>query len=207
MRALIALLLLFNVAAAAESVRLASEGRALLPIVIGEKASPSTKASAAELAGFLTKICGATFVVEPGDGSRGIVLGTAPDFAKLPFSPAFGAGPFEREDYVLRSAKDGVWLVGASELGAEHASWDFLHRLGHRQFFPGETWEVVPETRDLAIDVDAKESPSFHARRIWYNWGMWGYNNEPYRQWCARNRAVQGFQLRFSAATTAPRPL
>ena len=189
--------------AAAEPARLASDGRALLPVVIGEKASASTKATAAELAGYLTKISGATFAVETGDGSRGIVLGAAADFGKLPFAVAFGAGPFEREDYVLRSAKDGVWLVGASDLGATHASWDLLHRLGYRQFFPGETWEVVPETRALEIDVDAKESPSFYARRIWYDWGMWGYNNEPYQQWCARNRAVQGFKLNSGHAYDA----
>jgi hypothetical protein len=76
-----------------------------------------------------------------------------------------------------------------------HAAWDLLHRLGYRQFFPGETWEVIPEARELAIDLDLKESPSFHARRIWYNWGFWGYNEEPYRQWCVRNRAVQGLKL------------
>ncbi len=189
--------------AAAEPARLAHDGRVLLPVVIGEKASASTKATAAELAGYLTRISGATFAVETGDGSRGIVLGAAADFAKVPFAAAFGAGPFEREDYVLRSAKDGVWLVGASDLGAAHASWDLLHRLGYRQFFPGEAWEVVPETRELKIEVDAKESPSFYARRIWYNWGMWGYNNEPYQQWCARNRAVQGFKLNSGHAYDA----
>ena len=93
--------------AAAEPARLASDGRALLPVVIGEKASASTKATAAELAGYLTKISGATFAVETGDGSRGLVLGVAADFGKLPVAAEFGAGPFEREDYVLRSAKDG----------------------------------------------------------------------------------------------------
>ena len=196
-------LVAFTTLAAAEPAQLANAGRALLPVVIGEKASASTKATAAELAGYLTKISGAQFAVETGDGSRGIVLGAAADFGKLPFAAAFGAGPFEREDYVLRSAKDGVWLVGASDLGAEHASWDLLHRLGYRQFFPGETWEVVPEMRELVIEVDAKQSPSFHARRIWYNWGMWGYNNEPYRQWCARNRAVQGFKLNSGHAYDA----
>ena len=165
-RPLFAILLLSNVVAVAAPVRLAHEGRALLPVVVGEKASTATKATAAELAGLLTRISGATFVVEPGDGSRGIVVGTVADFGKLPFAVEFGTGPFAREDYVLRSEKDGVWLVGASALGAEHASWDLLHRLGHRQFFPGETWEVVPETRALAIEVDVKESPSFHARRI-----------------------------------------
>ena len=196
-------LIVISTLTAAEPARLATGGRALLPIVIGEKASDSTRATAAELAGLLTKISGATFTVEMGNGSRGIVLGPAADFPKLPFAVEFGAGPFERENYVMRTTKDGVWLVGASELGAAHASWDLLHRLGYRQFFPGETWEVVPETRELMIDVETRESPSFHARRIWYNWGLWGYNNEPYKQWCARNRTVQGFQLNSGHAYDA----
>ena len=76
-----------------------------------------------------------------------------------------------------------------------HAVWDLLYRLGYRQFFPGETWEVIPNVSHLKIAVDDRQSPSFYARRIWYNWGLWGYNDEPYRQWCQRNRAVKGFDL------------
>ena len=200
---LVAIFLSLSASASAETFRLASEGRALRSVIVGEKASPSVKATAAELARHLGRIAGAEFIVETGDGSRGIVVGSAADFARLPFAVEFGAGPFEREDYVLRSRPDGLWLVGASELAVAHAAWDCLHRLGYRQFFPGETWEVVPETRELAIDVETRESPSFHARRIWYNWGMWGYNDEPYRQWCARNRAVQGFKLNSGHAYDA----
>ena len=88
-----------------------------------------------------------------------------------------------------------MWLIGASDLAASHARWDLLHRLGYRQFFPGETWEVVPQIARAGRSRSTRsESPSFHARRIWYNWGLWGYNDEPYRQWCARNRAVQGLR-------------
>ncbi len=196
-------LLLFSAHAIAEPVRLASDGRARLPIVVGEKASASTKATAAELARFLGKISGAEFAVKTGDGSGGIVVGTAADFTKPPFSAEFGSGPFEREDYVLRSQPGALFLLGSSEVAVSDAAWDLLHRLGYRQFFPGETWEIVPETRELAIDVNVRESPSFFSRRIWYNWGLWGYNEEPYRQWCARNRAVQGFQLNSGHAYDA----
>ena len=45
-------LFIFAAQAMAEPVRLAGEGRALLPIVVGEKASAFTKATAAELARF-----------------------------------------------------------------------------------------------------------------------------------------------------------
>ncbi len=179
----------------AKGAVLAGNGRTTMPIVVGEKASASTKAAVAELARYLGRISGAEFVVETNDGSRGIVVGRASDFTRLPFTIDFEGGPFAREDYVLRSQTSGLYLLGASDLAVSHAAWDLLHRLGCRQFFPGETWEIVPEMRELVITVDVKESPSFYARRIWYNWGTWGYNDEPYRQWCQRNRAVQGFKL------------
>jgi hypothetical protein len=174
---------------------LASNARAILQVVVGDKASPATKTAAAELARYLTRISAAEFPVEVGDGSRGIVLGRPGDFARLPFALEFSAGPFAREDYLLRSTPHAVYLIGASDMAVSHAVWDLLHRLGYRQFFPGETWEIIPEARELAISVNVRESPSFHARRIWYNWGTWGYNEEPYRQWRVRNRVVQGFQL------------
>lgn len=176
-------------------VELARGGKALLPVVVGPEAPPPVAAAAAELASLLGRLGGAEFAVQKGDGSRGIVVGRPVDFAKLPFAVRFGTGPFEREDYVLRSSAQGLWLLGASDLAVSHAVWDLVHRLGYRQFFPGATWEVLPEPGDLKIAVDERQSPSFHARRIWYNWGLWGYNDEPYRQWCARNRAVKGFDL------------
>lgn len=137
-------LLLFAAHGVAEPVRLASEGRARLPIVVGEKASASTKATAAELARYLGKISGAEFAVKTGGGG-GIVGGAAADFAKLPFPAEFGSGPFEREDYVLRSqpgtlfelldfAKmdgDGFFKIEVPP-GADGALWKFEHSLGQR---------------------------------------------------------------------------
>ncbi len=202
-RWLCAILLALSLAAGAEPTRIASEGRALLPIVIGEQASDATKATAADLARYLKAITKAEFLVEPGDGSRGIVVGAAADFPNLPFATNFSPGPFDREACLLRSQPQGVWLIGATDLAASHAVWEFLHRLGYRQFSPGETWEVVPTLPELAVEMDTKSNPSFAARRIWYNWGLWGYNDEPYRKWCVRNRVVQGFKLESGHAYDA----
>lgn len=174
---------------------LSSGGRALMPVVVGAQAGDAVKASAAELARYLGRMGGASFVVETGDGCRGIALGRPADFTALPFPVKFKAGPFDRETYVIRSHGRGLCLLGATDLAISHAVWDLLHRLGHRQFFPGETWEVVPPPRDLRVAMHVRQRPSFYARRIWYNWGLWDYNGEPYRQWCVRNRAVKGFDL------------
>lgn len=180
----------------AQMAHLCSQGRALIPVVVGPQASERTRKAAATLADYLGRMGDAAFVVQTGEGNSGIVVGRPDDFAALPFEVHFEQGPFHREDYLLRSRRDGLWLLGATELAVEHAVWDLLYRLGYRQFFPGATWEVVPRSHRLAIAVDDLKSPDFYARRIWYNWGMhWGYNVEPYRQWCARNRCVQGFQL------------
>jgi len=181
-------------------VQLASDGKAHLSVVTGPKASDAIQAVAKELADYLGRIADTKFAVESGDGSRGIVLGKPSDFDHLPFEVKFRTGPFEREEYLLRSHAGGLYLLGASDLAVSHAAWDLLHRLGYRQFFPGETWEVVPRLQEVSIAVDDREQPSFHARRIWYNWGLWGYNDEPYRQWCERNRAVKGFDLQSGHA-------
>ncbi|MBI1371424.1 MAG: DUF4838 domain-containing protein [Phycisphaera sp.] len=182
--------------AADVTTALSRDKQAQLPVVIAEQASLETRKLAEEFAAYLGRMSGATFTVEVGDGSRGVVLGKASDFAKLPFNDAaFDDDPFHREAYVLRSHAQGLYLLGASDLAVSHAAWDLLHRLGYRQFFPGPTWEVIPPAHDLSIAIDVRETPDFYSRRIWYNWGLWGYNNEPYRQWCQRNRAVQGFRL------------
>ena len=53
----------------------------------------------------------------------------------------------------------------------------------------------MPSTPTLTIAADDRQRPSFHARRVWYNWGLWGYNNEPYNDWCRRNRMAKGLDL------------
>ncbi len=94
-------------------------------------------------------------------------------------------------------------LLGASDLAVSHAIWDLLYRLGYRQYFPGANWEVIPPVHDLKLAIDVRESPDFYARRIWYNWGLWGYNNQSYEQWCRRNRVTQGFRLNSGHAYDA----
>lgn len=183
----------------APTARLAEEGLAASPIIIAEGADERTRDAAQTLADYLGRISGATFNVDTGDGASGIVVGSAKDFPTLELDHLFDPDDvFGREVYLLRSSSTGLLIIGATPVAVEHAVWDLLYRLGHRQFFPGPTWEVVPEAASLAIAVDTLEKPDFHTRLIWYGFGLWGYNNEPYAQWCARNRAVRGFDLSTS---------
>jgi len=186
---------------AARQVTVASAGRALLPVVVAEGASERVRAAATDLAARLGEIAGATFTVTTGDGTTGLAVGVASDFPALPLARRLEANTIaDREHYVLRSHRRGVTIVGATELAVEDAVWDLLHRIGYRQFFPGTTWEVVPSIPELSIAVNADERPDYYARRIWYGYGLWDHNAEPYRQWCARNRAVLGFELKTGHA-------
>ncbi|MHB1035709.1 MAG: DUF4838 domain-containing protein [Pirellulales bacterium] len=185
-----------RVAQAAPPVQLAAEGKALESVVVSAGASEGVKALAAQLADYLGRVSGAKFEVQTDNGERGIVVGRAEDFPAIktgvPFDPSDAT---RREEYLLRSHDKGLWLLGATEMGARHAVWDLLYRLGYRQFFPGKTWEVVPHEKSLGIAVDAFERPSYHARRIWYGFGPWDYAAEPYEDWCMKNRATSGTAL------------
>ncbi|HUT32306.1 MAG TPA: DUF4838 domain-containing protein [Planctomycetota bacterium] len=183
-------------AGAPEGVQLARDGKALMPVVVADGASDRVRQAATELASYLGKIAGAMFEVKAGDGRTGIAIGLPVQFPASPFGGQWAKPAIaEREDYLIRTHPQGVCLLGATELAAEHAVWDLLYRLGYRQFFPGERWEVVPRQADLSAAIDARESPSYRSRRIWYGYGGWDYAAKPYALWCARNRATSGMEL------------
>lgn len=180
----------------AEKVLLADGGKQRHSIVVAASASDATKAHAATLADYLGRIAGAKFDVQSGDGNSGIAVGRAEDFPKLKTGAAFDpADATKREDYVLRSHAQGVWLLGATDLAVRHAVWDLLSRLGYRQYFPGKHWEIIPANPKIAIEVDTVEHPSYYSRRIWYGYGVWDHAKEPYRDWCEKNRCVAGVEL------------
>lgn len=176
--------------ASAAPVELARDGRAQLDVVVAADASDETREHARTLADYLGRISGGTFEVTEGRGARGIAVGVAEDFPGLNLVDEFEiTTPANEERYRLRSHSAGVAVIGATDLAVQHAVWDLLYRLGHRQFFPGETWEVVPSEADLRIDVDVTEQPDYVGRRIWYGYGTWGYNDEPLARWRERNRS------------------
>ena len=177
-------------------VLMAEDGKALLPIIISENASASTKSNASKLAEYLGKIGGAKFKIETGDGTSGISIGLATDFPALKLASTFKSDDIlRREEYLLRTHAGGLLVLGASDLAVQHGVWDLLSRLGYRQFFPGKNWEVVPYLQRMELGIDTLEKPDYHSRRIWYGYGAWDYAKEPYRDWCEKNRALQGVNL------------
>lgn len=173
------------------SVKLAAQGEALLPVIIPAKPTERVRRIAGTLAEYLGRITGGKFALEAGEGTSGIVVGRAEDFPALDLSSGFDlTDALHREDYRLSSHAKGVRIIGASEVAVEYAVWDFLYRLGYRQFFPGPDWEIVPASADLAIAVDAREHPSYVSRDIGYGLGSWPDRMRFYADWCMRNRTA-----------------
>ncbi len=186
--------------AAPPEVRLAEDGRALWPVVVGPAATERTRTAAAELADYLGRISGAEFAVEEGDGWRGLAVGTFADFPGLGLADRFNPAELSRrEEYLLRSHAHGLYVIGATETGVEHAVWDFLHRLGYRLFFPTETWEIVPRLETVSVALDVAERPDFYNRS-----GPRGasrtVNREAWQKWHRRNRMTPAFTLRTGHA-------
>lgn len=182
--------------AQAPEQRLASDGKANLPVIVAQSAPERVREAGRMLAAYLGRIAEARFETLDGDGTSGIAVGRLEDFPALKLGTGWDVrDPMQREDYLLRSHANGLYVIGTTDLAVEHAVWDLLYRLGHRQFFPGPTWEVIPSQRDLRLAVDAKEHPAYASRRIWYGFGPWDYAEKPYAEWCARNRAVGGVAL------------
>ena len=185
-------------ATSAVSVKLAQDGRALLPIVISADASPETKKMAATLADYLKRISGGEFKVETGALSAdapGISLGLASQFGAA-MKDLQSDDPTKSEDYVLRSHANGLVMAGASEMAVGHAVWDLLYRLGYRQFFPGKTWEIVPTEKNLSVALNASEHPDYNSRAISPGYGILRENRDDYAAWRERNRLLSGINLR-----------
>ena len=183
MRLIPVFLLLLCVPPSFGALTLCRDGQALVPIVIHRSADSHVRESARILALRLSQISGARFEIsEPLQ--NGITL-RAREGAKLG----------EQEDYQIRTTGKEMVITGNSPTAVRHAVWDVLHRIGYRQFFPGPAWEVIPKQSTIELDINVEESPDYLNRRIWYGYGPWDYAEEPYRDWCEKNRSTAPFQL------------
>lgn len=187
-------------------VLLATEGNAMLPVRIADKAGRQVKQAAEDLCRILNEISGAGFqlvTVSEESGEPGIYVGTARELqhawrehgnGELPeLDPR---NPFRREEYHIETRQNGVWLIGTTSLAVQHAVWDFLEGLGYRQYFPGDLWEVIPEQSELTVARRETRAPDYHSRRIWFSTAKeWDYNLPAFQDWCRKNRLGEGFRL------------
>jgi hypothetical protein len=178
------------------TLALAQNGKALLPVVISAKASDATKAVANDMADILKRITGAEFEIKTGDGQSGIVLGTLAEFPDPELNEALKIyNSFDgKEAYAIRTEPKRLLLIGATDLGASHAAYRFLHAIGYRSFFPDAAWEVVPNTPDLKFARDITDRPQILSRDIWFEAGSGpGNADQDYATWKRRNNHAQSF--------------
>ncbi|MEO6909045.1 MAG: DUF4838 domain-containing protein, partial [Abditibacteriaceae bacterium] len=184
----------------------AKNGQALLPIVISAKASDATKAVAKEFADYLGRIAGATFKVEIGDGTSGIVLGSMADFPTPALDAALKIYPNYDgvEAFAIRTREKKVLLLGATDIGASHAAFRFLEGLGCRWFFPHKAWEVVPSTPDLKWDRNITDRPQMMVRTIWFEAGSGTPQAETdYANWKRHNLVAESFHVNIAGGGMA----
>lgn len=180
-------------------LKIAENGKALLPVITSSKASPRVQAAAKTLVSYLNRITGADFKLETrptpfAAKEPGIAVGVTTDFPDRSI-PHENLDVTRTEEYLLRSHATYAWVIGASDLAVEHAVWDFLYRVGYRQFFPGEKWEVIPRSPSLTIAFNTMQRPDYFARRIWPGFGTSQSNYAEWNAWCARNRVATGIDL------------
>jgi hypothetical protein len=204
--------------AATEELRLAANGKALLPVVIAKQAGDSTRRVAKELADYLSRTSGARFEVQTGDGSRGIVLGTIAEYPQPHLRKALKIrNTYDgKEAFAIRTERERLLLLAATELGASHAAFRFLESLGCRWFFPAKEWEVVPTRPTLRVRLNETDRPALLARRIWYTYAIFdggaaikllgvGPKNQnrsvkDYDAWARHNRMASSLQFQCGHA-------
>ncbi len=181
-------------------ILLADNGQASQTIVVAANASPKVRELANTLSSYLQKISNASFTVTEGDGKTGLAIGLDTAF-NWPIRDSFDQkDPTKREDYILRSHPNGLYIGASTELGLERAVWDLLYRVGYRQYFPGPDWEIIPSTPKLIVAVDTYQHPAYYSRRIWYGFGPWpdtdtSANTTAYKDWVVKNRMGGGINL------------
>lgn len=135
-----------------ETVLIAENGIAKLPIVIKENADDTIKEAAKELAFYLEKITGARFEIK-NDAKNGIFLGTIQDFPTP--SAERGLEIYEnfdgKEAYAIRTEQKSIKLLGATSSGASYAASRFLEIIGCRFFFQSPVWTVIP--KDFKVNI------------------------------------------------------
>lgn len=170
--------------AAGEEITLTSDGKVNLPILFEDE---SLREHAETLGSILSEISGAAFAISDKPVKPAITLS---------LSTSEAVGTLERENYSLKTdSANGLAIAGTTPLAVRHGVWDVLYRLGYRQFFPGNTWEVIPKHPSLKLHCDQIESPDYASRRIWYGYGFWDHNREAWTDWTIKNRMEEGFKL------------
>jgi len=105
------------------------------------------------------------------------------------------------EEFIHKTTGDGkILIAGGAWRGVSHGVYALLGKLGCRWYFPGETWEVVPEARDVSVALDKRGRPSFSIQRAFFM-GHGEHSagiRDDMRDWRRRNRMGAPFKVNIS---------
>lgn len=180
-------------------VKISNEGKVQIPITYARDASEEVMSIADELGKHLERITTHSFQVEEYDQKQSIIVGTSREWPEvIPDVPEGESSSLRREDYVLKTTIDGsLFVVGRTEAGLRNALWDLMFRIGFRQFFPSQHWEIWPHRPDLSLALDVYETPSYPFRllTVGVSSATWPENSKAAKQWKVRNRMEPAFFL------------
>ena len=190
----------------AKGLLIADGGKAMHRIVISPDASPKTRAIAGELLHFLQLATGSLFQVSNSAPGDGIIFGNADEFPDLLNDQQTEALKIRdhfdgREAYIIKTQPNRLLLIGATEAGASHAAYRFLHEIGYRWFFPSPQWQIVPDQPTLWVNLDLVDRPKFLTRRLTPDYGFFDrHAQNDFYAWTRRNNLGESIRTDVSYA-------
>jgi hypothetical protein len=167
----IALFLVLVLPLKAQALSLATNGRPAAAIVTTDQPTPAEVTAAQELAGYLGKITGSTFTIQPERAhpldSAGIYIG--PTRAAL--KAGVDCSKLGPEEWVIRTTGPDLILAGGRPRGTIYAAYHFLEDVLNVHWW--NPWEeTVPASPSLAVGpLNLRGSPVFGYRDIYMLYG------------------------------------
>ncbi len=168
------------------TVEVVKDGKPRATVVLSAEATAEEREAAQELVRYVERATGARL---PIASSAGSVTGTR-ILVGDSVSPPNVRRQLEKlqpDGYIIRVSPDySIILAGQKRHGTSFAVYQFLERfLGVRWLWPGEIGEVVPATKNLALELSSStEEPAYLWRSLGPGGALWG----PYDRWEAELR-------------------
>ena len=90
--------------------------------------------------------------------------------------------------FYIKSNNQSLDIRSQSVDGLRNGIYWYLQCLGFRFYFPGETWEYVPQLQSAFKNVEKTAAPSFSHRLIWYAYGTGSEKaDKDYNKWADAN--------------------
>ena len=150
-------------------------------IFVSEDAIASEKTAAKILQENLYTIAGCKIPITNSKPASDKVIYLGFEETPSDFKDGLGTSNFGKEEYIIRTNKNQLFIAGGKPRGTLYGVIGFLSdQLGCRWYTPG--FAKIPKQEDVVIkDLDIREKPVFEYREAWFN--------EAYKpMWAAYNR-------------------